>query len=215
MAEQRYELRSSNPHETFPATDAWQESIAGWQVAFDGGTVVVSGADAERLLRAWQLAAFLCDQHEIEFAPGPVGPLFPGREQVYRRVNTAYPRPDAEFRAAQLVEDLFALLARFVTGTADAVTTAAALLKQLEAAAGGAGADVAGAFNLEPALLARLHALLERRTDEVAEPHTLYRGPEWQWLQEVMRLLVLQAGRRGDGEPPRTQLTMTSLVSRL
>ena len=41
-----------------------------------------------------------------------------------------------------------------------------------------------------------------------------YRGPEWQWLQEALFRLTLQAGRAGDG-PPESKLALGDFQTQL
>jgi hypothetical protein len=41
-----------------------------------------------------------------------------------------------------------------------------------------------------------------------------YRGPEWQWLQEALARLTLQAGRAADG-PPQTRLELDDFGTQL
>ena len=56
------------------------------------------------------------------------------------------------------------------------------------------GGSVAGLYNVDTEVVDEINVLKDRQGT--------YRGPEWQWMQEALRLITLQVGRRTDAPSP-------------
>jgi hypothetical protein len=222
-----YALDSRNRYDMFDDAAPWRGTLGEWQATLDACRLEASTeqpftearaalADLEPMLRAWETVAFLRDQHEISFrliggrmADGTeVVPaassaaVVPDENEIYRRSNVEYPAPDETFARTALVDDLLALIWRFRHGELALPSVATAVLHALAAGAPGADGGIAAAYNVEPRLVEVFTELAGRGHPPVADqPPAAYRGPEWQWMQEAIRLLTLQAGRRTSGSP--------------
>ncbi len=216
----RWELRSANPYESWAGATPLRGQFDGWEVAVEAGIVSVSPAPARAegpsadpetasFLRAWQLAAYLRSQHEIWFAQidgdAAVPELFPEREHVFRRVHEEFPAPDSEFRVSPEVERMLVALREQLYGSASPIAAGAAVLDALDG----------DAANVDAAVVNMLRDLVARGEPADIDIYRTYRGPEWQWLQEAVRLVMLQVGRARPGTRPSQPLTMASFSTSL
>ena len=176
-------------------------------------------ASLEPMLRAWEAAAFLADQYEIIFrsASAAAEPETADglQDHVFRRLNETYPEPDPAFMRTDLVERLLDLNRGFRTRTVALPAAVAELVEAFESTADEAGVgSVATAYNIDPDVVGALTELAGRAKKSSSPDELSYRGPEWQWMQEALRLWTLQAGRRTT-EPPATPLRMTDFKTSL
>ncbi len=132
-----------------------------------------------------------------------------GEDRIYRRTNDAYPAPDPTFTRTELVDQLLDDISRFRRGEESLPAAAAAALRRLRALANGNDSvtSLAASLNVEPDVIAKAIELAaqDRAPAGASGGPPSYRGPEWQWLQEALFRLTLQAGRAGDG-PPQSKL---------
>jgi hypothetical protein len=196
--------------------------------------VAAARATLEPLLRDWEAAAFLQGLYEIRFRfegtrpnegsnevsvegsqEEPRQSNWPDEHSIVRRLNAAYPEPDVSFSRTPLVDGMLEEIAVFRRGEKPLPSVAQSLISDLTATVGDPRTLIA-AFNIEAEVIERLRELANRG-DPPLQPHELiqaYRGPEWQWMQEALMRLTLQAGRTKAGDPP-TQLTMQQFRTRL
>lgn len=225
-----YDFGSVNPHDTFAAARPWRGRLGSWECVLENGRLSATALDSfesepaaraslEPLLRAWETAAYLMDQHEIFFrgdseaeAGDEAG--FANREHVFRRVNEAYPAPDPSFTRTPLVEHLLDLTRGFRAGPLTLPAAMGELVAALTSGAREAGASIADAYNIAAPVVETITELAARTPDAPAGDRPAYRGPEWQWMQEALRLVTLQAGRR-TSEPPGARLAMEDFKTRL
>lgn len=116
---------------------------------------------------------------------------------------------DEEVAATLLGAELLEMVRAYRRSDIALPQAAAHVVDVLHQASGEEAVAVAVAFNIAPAVLQKLADLTAR---DSASP---YRGPEWQWLQEAVLRLALQAGRRSSDQPAADELTMDSFRSRL
>jgi hypothetical protein len=225
-----YDFGSVNAHDTFDVAQPWRGRLGSWDGTLDNGRLSATTADSfesetearaslEPILRAWEAAAYLVDQHEIWFRaagsePGGEASGFSNREHVFRRLNESYPGPDLSFTRTPLVERLLDLIRAYTAGSLELPIAAGELLSALDSAPREEGASIADAYNIDPAVIETLTEMAARHADSQATGQAAYRGPEWQWMQEALRLLTLQAGRR-TSEPPAARLAMEDFRTRL
>jgi hypothetical protein len=160
-------------------------------------------AALEPILRAWEAVAYLRDQHDVCFvADGADQPphgftAMPDEDRILVRNNHAYPAPEPRFERAPLVDILLAVLRRFdadVPSLPQAVREVVGLVE---------GKDLGLADDVMSTL---------RELD--GRVGSRYRGPEWQWMQEALRLVTLQAGL-GEAARRERPLTMADFASQL
>jgi hypothetical protein len=215
-----YEFVSVNPYDTFGEATLWTGNMGSWRVVLNDGKLSATSAEQfasesaargalEPLLRAWATVAYLRDQHEVTFEPvgaqrSPTPPAV--RDRIFRRANSEFPRPDPEFALTSTTERLVELIRGFTSGTAELPATLGELAETLERSAQQAGESMGTAYNIEDGVLETVKELVER--------DGIYRGPEWQWMQEALRVLTLQAGRR-TSTPPSARLRMTDFRTQL
>jgi hypothetical protein len=197
------------------------------------GSVAEARASIEPYLRDWEQVAWLRDGFEAEFrydrasrraadsdeeweASGAEPVLVPSSDLIVVRHRSAYPEPDPSFRGSELVTSLADGIARFEHGEARLEDVAGEILQtlRLQFGAGNARswpADLAVRLNIEDAVVTTLDELAGRPdADQGSRGAPKYRGPEWQWMQEAIRRLALQAGRAHSG-PTTARFTMNEL----
>jgi hypothetical protein len=205
----RYRLVSRNPYDTFADDAEWRGRLGQWDVHLRNGeleatpTEQAEVAELEAHLRDWAAAAYLSGRYDIYFRPAEEGEQEPADETdeaaLYRRQSADYPAPDEEFVLTSLADELVGLIGRYRAGEVSLPTAGRLLLDRLEAAATGPAST---AFNVDPRVIDTL-AELTGRAEPAADGRRAasYRGPEWQWMQEALRRLALQAGRASRGRP--------------
>lgn len=226
-----YGFGSVNPHDIFDRARPWRGRLGAWDCVLENGRLSATAVESfesepaataslEPMLRAWEAAAFLRDQHEIFFRPDrPAADSEiagkSNRDYVFRRVNETYPAPDPTFTRTPLVESLLEVIHSFMAGSIALPVAIGELDAALESAARDAGAgSVADAYNIDREVAETLAELAQRGAAAAAEGQAVYRGPEWQWMQEALRLIALQVGRR-TMEPPTGRLQMEDFKTRL
>ena len=237
-----YSLRSRNPHDTFEEAE-WRGSLGRWAMQLSNGRLeaiasqpIPEGAKArnalEPLLRAWEAVAFLQGHYDIEFrhdesegaqppdrpSSDPVGSqsLMPHEDHIFRRSNSTYPAPDASFTRTPLVEQLLLEIAAFRSRQKSLPDVVHAILAAMASAAEGSVDDIASVYNVAPEVIETLSDVADRpqTVDGPASMLRRYRGVEWQWMQEAIKLLTLQAGRAAAGRPV-NQLNMDDFGTKL
>lgn len=226
-----YDFGSANPHDIFDQARPWRGRLGSWECVLENGRLSATAVESfeskpaataslEPMLQAWEAAAFLRDQHEIFFRPDRAAADSeiadtPHRDYVFRRVNETYPAPDPTFTRTPLVKSLLEVIGRFMAGSIALPVAIGELDAALESAARDAGAgSVADAYSIDQQAVETLAELAQRRAAAAAEGQAVYRGPEWQWMQEALRLMTLQAGRRTT-KPPAGRLSMEDFKTRL
>ena len=232
-----YRLLSLNRYDTFEHAPPWRGVLDSWNCVLAGDRLVaqtdrpfasaeLARADLEPRLSAWQAVAYLNGQYEITFrfdggapAEGAQEPADPdGEDRIYRRTNDGYPPPDPSFTRTELVEQLLDDIGRFRRGEESLPAVAAVALRRLRTLANGSDSvtSLAAALNVEPDVIAKAIELAAQDRGPITpgDGPPAYRGPEWQWLQEALPRLTLQAGRASDG-PPAKRLTMDDFATRL
>jgi hypothetical protein len=209
-----YRLVSDNPYDTFDQAEPWSGEVGGWSLTLQNNTLRATSesddtAAIEPLLSAWAAAAYLRDLYEIRFvAEGSEIPPPPpyGRDRIFRRVNKAYPEPDQSFHLTSTAERLLSLSRAFTSSLATLPETFVEAATVLASAAEDAGGSIADVYNVDQEVVDKISELKDRDGS--------FRGPEWQWMQEALRLVTLQTGRRNDS-PPRERLGMNDFRSHL
>jgi hypothetical protein len=177
------------------------------------------------LLRAWECVAYLRHQIEIRFVPADSVTAPESQheqhifvDRIFRRNYTRYPEPDPSFEITEGVEQLMGAIADFRGRKRTLPSSVNDMLKVLHASARPERPpktpDVR--YNISPEVWSALEELAGRGA-QLAESWTVqraYRGPEWQWMQEALRLVTLQVGRGRVGLPA-TQLSLADFTSRL
>lgn len=205
----------------------------------DLGDAATARGALEPLLRDWEALAFLAEDYEFVFAfegseiegsgldtREAASATQPSPDGIFRRHSRFHPRPDASFRRSTKVDAMLEGIHRYRRDAVELPGAGRAMLALLtgrEAVLGGAAPEpapdwpgIARALRVDEGILTTL-AELSRRTAPGAsaeEVGTTYRGPEWQWMQEVLSRLTLQLGRSEQGPPP-LQLSMHSLATAL
>lgn len=237
-----YRLQSRNPYDTFDEAQPWQGSLGDWRCVLQNRqltaavpdrlmNVDAARASLEPMLRAWETAAFLRDQYDIAFRFAGTGPAddrvatsggvgdagaAPAVEDdVFRRNNTAFPPPDGSFTQTPLVDELLEAIRRFRQGQEMLPVVAGQMLSTMAATLADPSGDISAAFAIDPDVVDTLSELSRREGASTPEGRSAptYRGPEWQWMQEAIRLFTLQAGRREVGA--QAALSMNDFRSRL
>ena len=206
----RYRLGTHDRYDTFDSAPALDADVDGWHLALADGVLTATSVEAidsepaartalEPILRAWEAVAYLRDQHDIYFvAEGDDAPTTgfaatPDEDRILVRENDAYPAPDPAFERTPEVDSLLAILRRF-EGDAPSLPQA---VRDVVGIVGN------GDFGIDDDVMATLRDLAEL-------DQSRFRGPEWQWMQEALRLVTLQVGRRGSG-----RLSMSDFASQL
>jgi hypothetical protein len=242
VAALHYGFVSLNAHDRFERAAAWRGELGAWKCELlDGRLQAAAGRgrgfldvaaarqDLDLLLRDWETFAFLDDQYRVAFiferaavtmgdneveqgAPDPRPPT--EDDAIYRRDNDRYPAPDTSFSRTALVVELLDDIWRFRRGDAALPSVARSLLGKLADAA--PGHDVSAAWNIEVRVAETVTELVSRSDGPLnaGQAVAAYRGPEWQWLQEALRRLTIQAGRGRSGLPARA-LTLDDFSARL
>lgn len=234
-----YHLASLNRYDTFDQAPPWRGLLGAWEFLLSDmhlqarsgerfANVAQARASLEPLLRAWEAKAFLDGGYELTFrfdgdpnepTPGAEAEeAFDSGDRIYRRANGAYPAPDPTFQRTPLVEHLLEQINRFRRGEMSLPAVAANVVHELRTMAGGSTDPgvVATALGTERRVLDKVAELAARGQPAAAtdDRPASYRGPEWQWLQEALRRLTLQAGRAADG-PPQTPLELDDFETQL
>lgn len=224
-----YEFGSLNPYDTFEAAARWSGHLGSWECVLDRGQLTATTgqsfeseaagrASLEPMLRTWEAAAYLRDQYEIYFRPSRASAEIrdaADRDRIFRRANEAYPAPDPSFTVTPAVEGLLGLIREFIGGAIALPAAVDELVAALKSGAQEAGdGSVAETYNVDQGVVDAITELAGRGAKSLEERQSSYRGPEWQWMQEALRLLTLQVGRRTDG-PPQTSLAMADFKTRL
>jgi hypothetical protein len=201
--------------------------------ASTSGSVAEARASIEPFLRDWEQVAWLRDGFEGEFrydgasvrepdsddgwdASGAEPALVPSPDLIVVCHRAAYPEPDPSFRRSELATSISDEIARFANGQARLEDAARESLQTLRSRFGPGDADgwqddLAVRLNVEDAVLTVLDELAARPdVDQDSRGAPKYRGPEWQWMQEALRRLALQAGRTHSG-PPTVRFAMNEL----
>ncbi len=214
MTTLQYRFVSRDRFDTFDAAPPLQADVDGWHLVLADGVLTATSVEAiepdaaahaalEPILRAWETVAYLRDQHDISFVaeaaelPNDGFATTPDEDRILVRNNAAYPAPEATFERTALVDSLLAVQRRFeadVPALPQAVRDLVALTEGLD-------------IGIDKTVMSTLKELAER-------DQSRYRGPEWQWLQEALRLVTLQAGRREATRRARP-LTMADFASEL
>jgi hypothetical protein len=160
-------------------------------------------------------------QEGVVAEPSPLPPP----DAILRRINLEYPFYDSSFRRSPLLESMLTQIQHFHAQEAPLTETLQNVLRILRErfAPGDAGttSELAGehvsvisrALNTDREVISTA-AELAWRTAPAAkvDQRVPFRGPEWQWMQQVLRRLALQAGRAHEAQPPE-RLTMGDLVT--
>ncbi len=211
MTTLRFAFGTLNANDSFANASAWEGDLDGWHVVLDAtgltATTTYSFADdaeartaLEPRLRAWAAVAHLRDGLDIYFGEPPAAD---NRERIVRSSNATYPPPDPDFRLTPPVERMLAIHGDFVSGATPLPQALAAVLELVDA----------DALNVDRGVVDAARELAERSAGPAGEPPR-YRGPEWQWMQEALRLLTLQQGRAANAAPTRA-LTLPDFRSEL
>ena len=202
-----YRLVSDNPYDTFEEATPWSGQLEGWQLTLQDGILRATSeseegsesggrAAIEPVLNAWAAAAYLRDLYELRFVPDgsepPPAPPY-GRDRIFRRINKSYPTPEPSVRLTPTAERLVRLSQAFTSGLAELPATFVEAAGVLATAAQEAGGSVADVYNVDKEVVDVI--------DDLKGRDGSYRGPEWQWMQEALRLMTLQAGKRTDSAP--------------
>ena len=203
MTTLRYRFGSHDRYDTFDMAPGLEAHLDGWHAVLDGGVLTATSVEAidsdaaaraalEPILRAWEAVAYLRDQHDVYFVPeGDPAPsrgfaATPDEDRILVRSNDAYPAPDPAFERTAVVDSLLSILRRF---EADAPSLAQQVREVVEIVGD-------GDYGIDNDVMATLRDLAER-------DQSRFRGPEWQWMQEALRLVTLQAGRQNASAAPR------------
>jgi hypothetical protein len=123
---------------------------------------------------------------------------------VYNGEDRWFGVADADIATTLLASELLETVRAYRRGTVALQDAVKQVVAKLTAAAGDDGAN--GAFNIDPAVTSKAAELADRHD-------AVYRGPEWQWLQEALVRLALQAGRRTADVSPAARLTLEDFRS--
>ena len=219
-----YLFQSLNPYDTFDDATAWEGQLGAWRCILDKGRLQaiansfngeVPSDTLEPMLRSWEAVAYLREQHEIAFIrsdPAPRGAVGAGADsdsldRIYVRRNDSYPQPDDSFSLNPTVSRLLDVIGSYRRMRLDLVTALRELLATLGQAAGRDLDAIQAEYNIDDRVLSVIRELADRAGSPDGTTPPRYRGPEWQWMQEALRLVTLQAGRRS-AEPPATRLVL-------
>ncbi len=227
-----YTFRPLNDYETFENAEPWRGQLREWECTLAGGRLHATAnsfsdtASAEgslnTLLRAWECVAYLQDQCEVRFVRDSADREQVGLQdadnvdRIFRKSYDSYPEPDHSF---ELTPDVMRLMEAHSAFRRQEIRLPDAL-KETLAVMSPSGAsdstDAAARYAIDRDVMSAIESLVLRDT-EVATKSTArqtYRGPEWQWMQEALRLVALQIGR-GASQSPSNQLSMSDFRTSL
>lgn len=205
----------------------------------DLGDAATARGALEPLLRDWEALAFLAEDYEFVFAfegskiegsgldtREAASARQPSPDGIFRRHSRFHPRPDASFHRSTKVDAMLEEIHRYRRDAVELPGAGRAILALLtgrRAVPGDAAPEpapdwpgIARALRVDEGILTTLAELSGRTAPGASaeEVGTAYRGPEWQWMQEVLSRLTLQLGRSDQGPPP-LHLSMHSLATAL
>jgi hypothetical protein len=196
----------------------------------------------EAILRDWETVALLTDGHELRFVyegvavgepngqwadldrTGAEPGVLPVVDAIVRRHRPDYPPPDPAFRISPMVLSMLREIEAFRADVPTLPLVAQRILGILADSFDGDGESLshgdhlrgaAQRLSIDDEVVTQLAGLSARATEAATPPGQIrYRGAEWQWMQEALTRLTLQAGRAGQGAPG-TRLSMDAFVARL